>query len=93
MSDAFLRSTSIGTLVELNRGSVPANNIDFQSFASQAAAAAAAHLTSAGNRDKENDPGVKMAKALENIRANPTQVKAGEDDRIQKLHPARFLGG
>jgi hypothetical protein len=34
-----------------------------------------------------------MARALKALRNNPTQVKEGEDDCIQVLHPARFLGG
>jgi hypothetical protein len=92
MSDHFLGSTDLKILMELNRGSTAAGP-DFQSFASQAAAAAAAHMSSAAQKERENDPGVKMARALEALRNNPAQVKAGVDDRIQALHPARFLGG
>jgi hypothetical protein len=39
------------------------------------------------------DPGVKMAKALENLQQNPREVPAGTDNRITILHVARFLAG
>jgi len=39
------------------------------------------------------DPESKMAKALEDLRANPVFIPEGYDDRCENLHPARFLGG
>jgi uncharacterized membrane protein YgcG len=39
------------------------------------------------------DPETKMAKALEDLRANPVFIPEGYDDRCENLHPARFLGG
>jgi len=39
------------------------------------------------------DPETKMAKALEDLRANPVYIAEGYDDRCENLHPARFLGG
>jgi len=39
------------------------------------------------------DPETRMARALEELRANPVQVPAGIDDRFENLHIGRFLGG
>jgi len=39
------------------------------------------------------DPETKMAKNLEDLRANPVQFQAGLDDRCENLHDARFAGG
>jgi hypothetical protein len=56
------------------------------------AAAAAAHFANI-NPSKPTDPGIKMAKTLEKLRANPIEVPAGLDDRISVLHDGRYLPG
>jgi hypothetical protein len=91
MSDQFLGNTEVQTLIELNKGLGQGASMDLQFLANQAAVAAAAQAASLAPKD--SDPGVKMAKALEAIRANPIFVEAGEDDRSLNLHQARFLGG
>jgi len=39
------------------------------------------------------DPDTKMAKNLDDLRANPTPVLPGVDNRCDILHEARFMGG
>jgi hypothetical protein len=84
----MFRHTPISALLALNTDhkEPPA---DFGSAAAHAAAAAA-HLSS---RPRDVDPGIKMAKALESLRSNPVVLPTSADDRIDLLHPARFLGG
>jgi len=97
MSDAFLRSSSTATLLQLNAahsggaGAAPA--FDFSMAAAQVAAAAVAAAQQNQPGTNANDPSVKMFKNLEQIRNNPKKVDAGTDDRVSTLHPARFLGG
>jgi uncharacterized membrane protein YgcG len=97
MSDAFLRSSSTATLLQLNAaqagggGASPA--FDFSIAAAQVAAAAVAAAQQNPSGGTANDPSVKMFKNLENIRNNPTKIDAGTDDRVSTLHSARFLGG
>jgi hypothetical protein len=79
--------TPLPTLLALNADSKEPADL---SAAAAHAAAAAAHLSA---RPRDTDPGIKMAKALENLRSHPTVVHTAADDRIDLLHPARFLGG
>jgi len=92
MSDEFLANTPMETLIKLNESkSVPiAQDLQIQT-AIAAAAAAAAHF--APYNPSVQDPGIKMAKNLEELRKNPTFVPEGKDDRINQLHDARFLAG
>lgn len=93
LSDELVRSSDIAVLIQLNKGMAgnSPQQSDFQSSAAQFLAAAAAHL--GGNSSREPEPAVLMAKTLESIKKNPTQVPAGSDDRNENLHQARFLGG
>jgi len=70
-----------------------AQSLNLAEVAAQAAAAAAAHIGLTGGSHREEDPGIAMARSLESLRDRPIQVEAGEDNRTDKLHPARFLGG
>jgi hypothetical protein len=92
LSDEDMMQTDFSILVQLNKAAKQQPAQDMQAVAAQAfAAAAAAHMTP--QHHSLPDPGVKMAKALEQLRANPTEVPAGLDDRSSVLHVARFLGG
>ena len=97
MSDAFLRATNTATLLQLNsaqpNNSTPAPSFDFSIAAAQVAAAAVAAAAQQNPLGNANDPSVKMYKNLENLRNNPKKVESGTDDRVNNLHPARFLGG
>jgi hypothetical protein len=42
---------------------------------------------------KPPDTETRMARALDELRANPTQLASGADDRVETLHAGRFLGG
>jgi hypothetical protein len=66
---------------------------DMQAAMLAAAAAAVQYSQIAGFNPTTQDPGVKMAKNLEKLRASPVTVPEGLDDRISILHSARFLGG
>jgi hypothetical protein len=92
LPDNFIRDTDLQLLIQLNQGMQPAATAgtDFQSSAAMFLAAAAAQM---GAGQREAEPAVVMAKALETVKQNPTQVAAGLDDRCANLHPARFLGG
>jgi hypothetical protein len=79
------------TLLQFNQAATPAQAPDMQAALYAAAAAAAAQF-SAFNPAVQ-DAGVKMAKNLEMLRANPVVVPEGRDDRIALLHDARFLAG
>jgi hypothetical protein len=57
------------------------------------AAGAVQYSQMAGFNPTTQDPGVKMAKNLEKLRACPITIPEGLDDRISILHSARFLGG
>ena len=92
LSDEDMMQTDFSILVQLNKAAKQQPAQDMQTAAAQAfAAAAAAHMVP--QHHSMPDPGVKMAKALEQLRANPTEVPAGLDDRSSVLHVARFLGG
>jgi hypothetical protein len=80
-------------LIQLNAGAQTQTQSapDMQSAALMAAAAAA-HFANI-NPSKPTDPGIKMAKTLEKLRANPIEVPAGLDDRISVLHDGRYLPG
>ncbi len=41
----------------------------------------------------KQDARQKLVANAEAIKSNPVRVEAGEDNRFQRLHPARFLGG
>ena len=58
-----------------------------------AAAAAVQYSQMAGFNPTTQDPGVKMAKNLDRLRASPVTIPEGLDDRISILHDARFLAG
>jgi hypothetical protein len=90
LSDEAINSTDMQLLIKLNAGAKDSQNTDINA-AVIAAAAAAAQFS--GFAPAAQDPGVKMAKNLEKLRANPTLVSEGYDDRISVLHSARFLGG
>ena len=89
LPDNVMRQMDPLLLIQLNNGAQvqPVHAPD----AAAMAAAAAAHF--AQSAAKSSDPGIKMAKALERLRANPVTVPAGPDDRISVLHVARFLPG
>jgi hypothetical protein len=89
LPDDVMRHMDPLLLIQLNNGA-QAQPVQTPDAAAMAAAAAAHFAQSAV---KSNDPGVKMAKALEKLRANPITVPAGPDDRISVLHVARFLPG
>jgi len=102
MPDAMMLGTDLATLHAIHQsliqplppaaaaGQPPMNLAE---VAAQAAAAAAAHMGLAGPGARDDDPGVAMARSLEKLRDQPVLVEAGEDDRADRLHPARFLGG
>ena len=101
MPDNMMASTDLATLNAIHQSLVAPSPppgqgqpaVNYVEVAAQAAAAAAAHLGLAGAGQKDEDPGVAMARSLETLRDKPVKVDAGEDDRSEKLHPARFLGG
>ena len=95
MADNVFRTFSPSVLLQLNASSqpVPSNTVDVQSAAAMAAAAAAHFAQSAHTVQKNTDPAIKMARALEHLQKNPVDVVAGKDDRITILHIARFLPG
>jgi hypothetical protein len=66
---------------------------DMQAAMLAAAAAAVQYSQLAGFNPTAQDPGVKMAKNLEKLKASPVTIPEGLDDRINILHCARFLGG
>lgn len=41
----------------------------------------------------KQDARQKLATNAEAIKSNPVRIEAGEDNRFQRLHSARFLGG
>ncbi len=79
--------TPLPTLLALNADSKELADL---SAAAAHAAATTAHLSA---RPRDTDPGIKMAKALENLRSHPTVVHMAADDRINLLHPSHFLRG
>jgi hypothetical protein len=94
MPDHVFRSFTPSVLLQLNSSS--SNNTahsEAQSNAAMAAAAAAHFAQSAQSAHRNNDPAIKMARALEKLQKNPVAVAAGQDDRITILHIARFLPG
>jgi hypothetical protein len=80
-------STLLPTLLAVNAETKEPADL---STAAAHAAAATAHLSA---RPRDTDPGIKMAKALENLCSHPTVVHTAADDRTDLLHLARFLGG
>jgi len=94
MTDNVFRSFSPATLIQLNNSSAASNtNTDLNSSAAMAAAAAAHFAQSAQTAQKNMDPAIKMARALETLQKNPVDVAAGKDDRVTILHVARFMPG
>lgn len=88
LSDDYVRNTDTSLLLALN---ATAGGPTTAAHSAAAAAAAAAHY--AGAARPSQDPAVKMAKNLEALRETPTKVIAGLDNRVDALHPARFLAG
>lgn len=95
MADNVFRTLTPSVLLQLNASSQPTvpNAVDAHSAAAMAAAAAAHFAQSAQTVQKNMDPAIKMARALEHLQKNPVDVVAGKDDRITILHIARFLPG
>ena len=94
LSDAFIASTPMPTLIQMNQQAQQAPQAgDMQAAMIAAAAAAAQYSQMAGFNPTVQDPGVKMAKNLEKLRSNPITVPEGQDNRITILHDARFLAG
>jgi len=94
MPDHIFRSFTPSVLLQLNSSSVNTNtHSEAQSNAAMAAAAAAHFAQSAQSAHRNNDPAIKMARALEKLQKNPVAVAAGQDNRITILHIARFLPG
>jgi hypothetical protein len=91
LSDEILSTTPMETLLQFNQAATPSHTPDNVAMYAAAAAAAAAQFTSFN--PAAQDPGVKMAKNLEMLRANPLYVPEGHDDRFSLLHDARFLAG
>jgi hypothetical protein len=91
LSDDILSNTPMETLLQFNQAAAPTQPPDMQVAMYAAAAAAAAQFTS--YNPAAQDPGVKMAKNLEMLRANPLYIPEGHDDRFSLLHDARFLAG
>ena len=93
IDDDTMRRMPPELLIQLNAGAQTQTQAapDMQSAALMAAAAAA-HFANI-NPSKPTDPGIKMAKTLEKLRANPIEVPAGLDDRISVLHDGRYLPG
>jgi hypothetical protein len=83
----MFRFTPLTTLLALNAESKEPADL---STAAAHAAAAAAYLSA---RPLETNPGIKMAKVHENLHSHPAVIHTAADDRIELLHPARFLGG
>lgn len=88
LSDELLKSLDMSALVNLNNSAT--QKAPDMSSAMAAAAAAAQFSNPAG---AHHDPGIKMALTLEALQANPSTIKAGQDDRISVLHEGRFLPG
>jgi hypothetical protein len=65
----------------------------FAAFMSNMFQYMASNMNASNSNSTARDPETKMAKALDDLRAKPTQVPAGINDRSEHLHPARFLGG
>jgi hypothetical protein len=93
MPDHVFRTFSPSILLQLNGTKAPSTNTEAQSNAAMAAAAAAHFAQSAQTAQRNNDPAIKMARALEQLQKNPVNVAAGPDNRITILHIARFLPG
>jgi hypothetical protein len=94
LSDSFLSSTPMSTLLQMSQQAQQAPQAsDMQAAMLAAAAAAVQYSQLAGFNPTAQDPGVKMAKNLENLKKNPVTIPEGQDDRINILHSARFLGG
>jgi len=94
LSDAFIASTPMPTLIQMNQQAQQAPQAgDMQAAMIAAAAAAAQYSQMAGFNPTVQDPGIKMAKNLEKLRTNPVTVQEGQDNRITILHDARFLAG
>jgi hypothetical protein len=89
LSDSFISSTPMATLLQMNQQAPQANDMQ----AAMLAAAAVQYSQLAEFNPTAQDPGVKMAKNLEKLKANPITIPEGLDDRISILHSARFLGG
>ena len=94
LSDSFLSSTPMATLLQMNQQVQQAPQAsDMQAAMLAASAAAVQYSQIAGFNPTAQDPGVKMAKNLEKLKACPITIPEGLDDRINILHSARFLGG
>jgi hypothetical protein len=84
----------MATLLQMNQQVQQAPQAsDMQAAMLAAAAAAVQYSQIAGFNPTAQDPGVKMAKNLEKLKACPITIPEGLDDRINILHSARFLGG
>jgi hypothetical protein len=84
----------MSTLLLMNQQAQPAPQAtDMQAAMLAAAAAAVQYSQMAGFNPTTQDPGVKMAKNLDRLRASPVTIPEGLDDRISILHDARFLAG
>jgi hypothetical protein len=88
LSDEILSTTPMETLLQFNQAATPSHTPD---NVAMYAAAAAAQFTSFN--PAAQDPGVKMAKNLEMLRANPLYIPEGHDDRFSLLHDAGFWPG
>jgi hypothetical protein len=94
LSDSFISSTPMDTLLQMNQQAQQAPQAtDMQAAMLAAAAVAVQYSQIAGFNPTAQDPGVKMAKNLEKLKASPVTIPEGLDDRINILHSARFLGG
>jgi len=101
MPDAMLVQTDLATLSAIHQSMaqqtapppLASHSLNLAEVAAQAAAAAAAHMGLAAGSQRDEDPGIAMARSLESLRDRPVQVAAGADNRSDQLHPARFLGG
>jgi hypothetical protein len=94
LSDAFISSTPMQVLLQMNQQAQQApQQSDMQAAMLAAAAAAVQYSQMAGFNPTTQDPGVKMAKNLDKLKSNPVTIPEGQDDRINILHCARFLGG
>lgn len=92
LSDSAMMSTDFNMLIQLNESARAQPAQDMHIVAAQAfAAAAAVHMGQP--QHSLPDPGVKMAKNLESLKASPVLLPAGPDDRTSVFHPARFMGG
>jgi hypothetical protein len=86
-----MMTTDFNMLIQLNEAARAQPLPDMHIVAAQAFAAAAVHIGQP--QHSIPDPGVKMAKNLESLKASPTMLPAGPDDRTSVFHPARFMGG